>query len=182
MNAPPQIAAKPAVMECDIPSLSTLDRGVVEAAYFSDSYRAPLTRTAGVVEIFFAIFGHHPAWMKALLIIRNRIASWCGLDAPTRSEIINTEIKAGYAVGDKIGVWPIFSLTETELIAGHDDKHLDFRLSVLKETGGATAHVVISTICTVHNAFGKVYLFFIVPFHKWGVRRLISQAIISGRL
>lgn len=41
---------------------------------------------------------------------------------------------------------------------------------------------VIATICTTHNTFGKIYLFFIIPFHKWGVRRLMSRAIAAGRL
>jgi hypothetical protein len=171
------------VVECEIPSASVLDRRLIEAAYYRDSYRAPLSRTrAGVVDIFFGIFGHHPLWMKVLLIVRNRVASVCGLDAPSALEILNPEIRSRYAVGDKIGVWPIFSLTETELVAGRDNKHLDFRLSVLKVTDGGTASVVVSTVCTVHNAFGKLYLFFIVPFHKWGVRRLISNAIIAERL
>lgn len=171
------------VVKCDIPSASVLDRRLIETAYFQDSYRAPLSRThAGIIDIFLGIFAHHPMWMKIILILRNRIVSFFGLDAPPASELINFEIRSNYGVGDKIGVWPILSLTETELIAGRDNKHLDFRLSVLKVTDGATASVVVSTICVVNNTFGKVYLFFIVPFHKWGVQRLISNAINAGRL
>jgi hypothetical protein len=171
------------IEKCDIPSASALDRRFIEAAYFRDSYRAPLSRTrAGIVDIFLAIFAHHPRWMKMVLIARNRIVPFFGLDAPLASEIINFEIKSSYRVGDKIGVWPILSLTETELVAGRDDKHLDFRLSVFKVTDGETASVVVSTVCVVNNTFGKVYLFFIVPFHKWGVQRIISNAVIAGRL
>ena len=171
------------IVECDIPSTSVLDRRAIDAAYFRDSYRAPLSREiASVIDIFFGIFGHNPMWMKIILIVRNRIATWCGLDAPTASEIVNLEIKGHYGVGDKIGVWPIFALTESEIVAGRDNKHLDFRLSVLKAGNGETASVVVSTLCTVHNWFGKLYLFFIVPFHKWGVQRLMSNAIIAGRL
>ena len=92
------------------------------------------------------------------------------------------EAKDSYTVGDKIGPWPIFSLAQSELVAGRDNKHLDFRLSVLKEANGETMSTVISTVCTTHNAFGKIYLFFIIPFHKWGVRRLMSRAIAAGRL
>jgi hypothetical protein len=172
-----------AIVKCDIPAVSVLNRRVIEEAYFQDSYRAPLRRArASVIDVFAGIFAHHPMWMKILLIIRNRVASFCGLDAPTAHEILHPRFKSSYVVGDKIGVWPIFSLTETELVAGRDNKHLDFRLSVLKVADGATASVVISTVCTVHNTFGKVYLFLIVPFHKWGVQRLISSAIIAGRL
>jgi hypothetical protein len=171
------------VVECEIPRLSVLDRRFIETAYFRDSYRAPLSRTAAsMVDIFLAVFAHHPMWMKIALMVRNRIASFCGLDAPTASEILSVEVKSSYRVGDKIGVWPIFSLTETELVAGRDNKHLDFRLSVLKATDGETASVIVSTVCVVHNTFGKVYLYFVVPFHKWGVRRLLSNAIIAGRL
>jgi hypothetical protein len=171
------------IVECDIPLASVLDRHVIEAAYFRDSYRAPLSRMdASIVDIFFAIFGHLPLWVKALLIVRNRMASFCGLDAPTASEILNTEFKSSYVVGDTIGVWPIFSLTGTELVAGRDNKHLDFRLSVLRETDGKAASVVVSTLCWVHNLFGRRYLFFIVPFHKWGLKRLMSSAIIERRL
>ena len=171
------------VSECDIPVTSALDPVVIEGAYFRDSYGAPLSHTrASIVDIFFAIFGHYPMWMKIPLIVRNRIASWCGLEAPTASEIIDLEIKSSYRVGDKIGVWPIFALTESEIVAGRNNKHLDFRLSVLKAADNETASVVVSTLCTVHNWFGKLYLFFIVPFHKWGVQRLISNAIVAGRL
>jgi hypothetical protein len=171
------------VVECDIPSASVLDRRLIDAAYFRDSYRVPLSRAgASVVDIFLGIFAHHPMWMKILLIVRNRIASVCGLDAPAAAEVMHPEFKSRYVVGDKIGVWPIFFLTETELVAGRDNKHLDFRLSVLRVADCEVASVVVSTICTVHNAFGKLYLFFIIPFHKWGVQRLISNAISAGRL
>ena len=171
------------IEECEVPSVSVLDRRLIESAFFRDSYRTPLTRAqASVVEIFFGVFGHHPLWMKSVLIARNRVASLCGLDAATPSEIMNPEVKRSYNVGDKIGPWPIFSLTQRELVAGRDNKHLDFRLSVLKEANGDAESAVISTVCTTHNAFGKLYLFFIIPFHKWGVRRLISRAVAAGRL
>jgi Protein of unknown function (DUF2867) len=42
--------------------------------------------------------------------------------------------------------------------------------------------VVVTTICTVHNAFGKFYLFFIAPFHRYGVRKLMSNALAAQRL
>jgi hypothetical protein len=171
------------VVECEIPTASALESPFVKGAYFCDSYRAPLRRPhAGIVDVFLAIFGHHPLWMKVILIVRNRIASLCGLAAPTASEIMNPGIRCHYSVGESIGVWPIFLLTDAELIAGRNNRHLDFRLSVLWETDGDAASVVVSTVCVVHNVAGKIYLFFIVPFHRWGVRSLLSNAIRAGRL
>lgn len=171
------------VVECDVPPASMLGPRLVEAAHFRDSYDVPLSHpNTSPVDIFFGIFGHHPIWMKILLIIRNIIASLCGLHVPTVSDNLNPVGGNSYAVGDKIGPWPIFMLTEVELVAGRDNKHLDFRLSVLRETNGEMARVVVSMVCTAHNAFGKIYLFFIVPFHKRDLKRIMLNAVRAGRL
>ena len=114
--------------------------------------------------------------------VRNRIAPWCGLDAPAAGEVMRVRSKGEYQVGDKIGPWPIFAISDTELIAGRDNKHLDFRLSLLKQGDGDAAGVVVSTVCVVHNLFGKVYLFFVVPFHRRAVQWLIARALGAGRL
>jgi hypothetical protein len=171
------------VVECDVPSGSMLSREPIQRAYFRDSYRAPLSRRElGIVDVFFAIFAHRPLWMKLLLIARNKVASLAGLDAPTAFEILHVEIKDSYVVGEKMGVWPIFLLSDDEVVTGRNNKHMDFRLSVLKVPDGDGTSVVVSTICTVHNLMGKVYLFFIAPFHRYGVRKLLTNALAARRL
>jgi hypothetical protein len=179
------LMGKPAksVIECEVPSSSALDRDLIGNAYFHDSYRAPLARLdLGIVDLFFALFGHTPRWMKFLLITRNAAARLLGLEAPTMGEIMKPSVREEYQVGEKIGPWPIFFIGEDEIVAGRDNKHLDFRLSVLKAREGGAVSVVVSTICTVHNVFGKIYLFFIVPFHRAGVRSLLSNAVAAKRL
>jgi Protein of unknown function (DUF2867) len=167
------------VTACEIPSSSVLDRHAIETAWFWDAWRTPISQPGEqVTDIFFAVFGHQPLWMKRIIIARNGVASLFGLETPATSEIMSPELRSSYRVGDKIGAWPIYTLTDTELIAGRDNKHLDFRLSVLK-TGGS---VVFSTVCTVHNTFGKIYLLCIAPFHAWGIRKLISDAVAAQRL
>jgi hypothetical protein len=171
------------VIECGVPSGSMLSREWIERAYFRDSFRAPLSRRdLSVTDLFLAIFAHHPLWMKLLLIVRNKAASLAGLDAPTVSEILHAVIKDRYVVGENIGVWPIFSLSEDEVIAGRNNKHLDFRLSVLKLRDGDGSSVVVSTVCRVHNLAGKLYLSFVVPFHHYGVPKLIANALAARRL
>ena len=171
------------VIECDVPPASALSREMIDNASFHDSYRAPLARPElGIVDIFFALFGHTPLWMKSLLIVRNAAARLVGLEAPTVAEIMRPTVRKVYGVGDKIGPWPIFFIGGNEIVAGRNNKHMDFRLSVLKAADGDTASVVVSTICTVHNVFGRIYLFFIVPFHRSGVRSLMSNAVAAKRL
>ena len=69
--------------------------------------------------------------------------------------MLHPDIKDRYVVGENIGVWPIFSLSEDEVIAGRNNKHLDFRVdfrvSVLKLRDGDSGRVVVSTVCRVRN-------------------------------
>ena len=167
------------VVECDVPSESALGKNLIERADFSDAYRAPLRRSeAGVVEIFFAIFAHRPVWMNLLLIARNKVAGFAGLER----EILNIEKRGHYIVGQKIGPWPIFFLGPNELVAGRDNKHMDFRLSIMKVRDGNGPSVVVSTLCMVHNRFGRYYLSSVTPFHKFGLRKLMASALAAGRL
>jgi len=171
------------IIECDIPSGSALSRDLVQNAYFHDSYRAPLTRPGlGIVDIYAAILGHAPLMLKLLLIVRNAVVRPFGLKAPPASEIMYSRFKTGHAVGDSIGRWRIFFISDDEIIAGGDDRHQDFRVSVLRQRNAETASVVVTTICTVHNAFGKIYLFFVIPFHRYGVRKLMLNAVAAQRL
>jgi hypothetical protein len=171
------------VEPCALPANTALHREFVEGAFFTDSYRVALKNgDASPVDIFFAIFGHHPAWLKAVLLARHRVGSWLGLEAASTAEIMNPARNASCRIGEKIGPWPIYFLGEAELVAGRDNKHLDFRVSVLKQGLGQSAHAVVSTVCRTHNRFGRVYLLLIAPFHKWGVQRLVSRAALAGRL
>ena len=85
-------------------------------------------------------------------------------------------------MGEKIGPWPIFFLGPDELIAGRDNKHMDFRLSIMRVRDHNCSSVVVSTLCMVHNRFGRYYLSSITPFHKFGLRKLMASALAAQRL
>ena len=53
---------------------------------------------------------------------------------------------------------------------------------MLRVKNGDAESVVVSTICSVHNLAGKIYLFFIVPFNRTGVRSLMANAVAAKRL
>ncbi len=169
-------------VEAHIPSASALEPLMIETAWFCESYHAPLNQPGqSVTDLFEAVLGHHPRWIKAALILRNRVAGRAGLAVAPDDAIRSFERKPCYAVGDTIGPWPIYHLSETELIAGRDNSHLDFRFSILK-LGSPVPSAAFSTVCSAHNIFGKIYLFLIIPFHRWGMRHLIRRAIAAGRL
>lgn len=161
------------------PRESAMEPERLASADYWDSFRAPLAcADASVTDLFHAVLGHHPPWMKRVLIMRNAVARRFGLAAPSAADIRNAVPCSSYQVGDVIGVWPTFHLSETELIAGRDNGHMDFRLSVLRDR----ETVAISTVCNAHNLFGRLYLKAIVPFHRAGLRWLIGRAIRAGRI
>jgi len=69
-----------------------------------------------------------------------------------------------------------------ELVAGRDNEHMDFRLSIMRVRDGNGPCVVVSTLCMVHNRFGRYYLSSITAFHKFGLRKLMASALAHGRL
>ena len=171
------------VVACAPPLESALGRVAIETAYFSDAYQTPLRSTdQDIVQIYAALFGYAPLHLKLILVTRNAIARLAGLEAPTVDEIMKLKIAGPYEVGDKIGPWPVFAISPEEIVAGRDNRHLDFRLSVMRRSHEGSARVTVTTLCHVHNLAGRIYLFFIVPFHRFGVRSLIARAVAAGRL
>jgi hypothetical protein len=152
-------------------------------SYYWDSYEAPLRRDElAMHEIYLALFAHHPRWARRLLSLRGRIVAPFGLRASAAADFDSIEIKPAYAIGEKIARFTLFAQSDTEILTGGDDRHLDFRVTVQKLAGCGASRVVLSTAVTPHNLFGKAYLLAILPFHRLGVRMLLSNAVEAGRL
>lgn len=167
---------------CAFPISSALPR-YLEAFSFTDSYGVALNRSdLTIQQVYLALFAPHPWWARLLLLLRTRIVSLFGIGGPTVRQMRRIEIKDAYAIGEKIALFTLYAQDKDELIAGGNDKHLDFRVSVLRLTENGAARVVVTTVVRTHNLFGRVYLAIITPFHRFGVKHLLSAAVARGRL
>lgn len=133
------------VTATDLPAQSLLhDR--VASGDFLDCYSVasdlPPRRAAEVITDF-------PGWARFLLHIRRVLTAPFGLS------------NDGPAAADKVGIFPVETETRRELIAGFNDAHLDFRVSVLSQDG----RVFLATWVHPHNIGGRLYLRTILPFH-----------------
>ena len=133
------------VHTCELPDCSALnDR--IGGSDFVDCYRvkahASPRRAAEIITSF-------PAWAGCLMQLRGVLTSPFGLS------------QSGPDASDKVGPFPVESQSDEELIAGFNDKHLEFRVSVISQTG----HVYLATWVHTHNLGGRVYLRAIMPFH-----------------
>ncbi len=100
-----------------------------------------------------------PGWARFLLHIRKVVTSPFGLS------------NDGPAAADKVGVFPVETETDRELIAGFNDKHLDFRVSVVSHDG----QVFLATWVHPHNIGGWLYLKTILPFHILIARNALAR-------
>ena len=167
---------------CEFPIQTRLPSHL-EPITFWDAYTVGLVEPGLTMEqVYLGIFGHPPAVFKFMLGLRNRIVSVFGLSGPTAAELHQIEIKSDYRVGEKIALFTLLETGQDEIIAGGDDKHLDFRVSVLRLQQGDRTEVIVTTVVKTHNLLGRCYLFLIKPFHRYGVKRLVSDASAAGRI
>jgi hypothetical protein len=104
-----------------------------------------------------------PNWVKWLMNIRASIVWIFGLktgrDMP-RAQSAN---------------FSIIEQRENEIVSGENDKHLNFRVSVLIDR--ENAFIYLATIVHFHNFWGKAYFLPVKPFHKLIVKSILKRQI-----
>jgi hypothetical protein len=140
---------------------------LLPGAQFMDAYCLELdgqnldARAAAV-----RMMAHAPRWVDALLVLRNAIVAPFGL---------KTSGQESGAYRAIIGIFPVVSETPERLVAGFNDKHLDFRVVLDIVTSGARQSVTATTLVLTHNWLGRIYLATIKPFHRIVVRAMLAQ-------
>lgn len=95
-----------------------------------------------------------PSWAAVLFRLRNALVRPFGL-------------KTGASDAQ---IFPTCLETEDELILGTDDRHLNFRIGLIREGG----RIYMSTWVRPHNRWGSAYLALVMPFHI-----LISRGAVA---
>lgn len=146
----------------------TIDPGALLAgAQFADAFRIEVDDPSlDARHAAQSMFERQPRWIEALLQLRHVIVAPFGLKKTGANEKPPRET---------IGLFPILSETPDRLIAGFNDKHLDFRVVVEVTPAGLHRQVTATTLVLTHNLLGRIYLAVITPFHRLVVRALLRQ-------
>ena len=112
------------------------------------------------------MFGRSPRWVETLLALRNALVLPFGLKTSGADES---------SAADVIGIFPVVSETPQRLVAGFNDKHLDFRVVVDVAASGQGQSVTATTLVLTHNLLGRSYLAVILPFHRLIARTMLRQ-------
>lgn len=141
--------------------------GLLPGMQFADSYRIEVPDQAlDAHEAMQRMTARSPRWAETLMSIRNLIVTPFGLKTSGKDEKPSGEI---------IGIFPVLSETRQRLVAGFNDKHLDFRVVVDVAAIGSGQQVTATTLVKTHNRFGRTYLTLILPFHRLIVASMLRK-------
>src|SRR4029077_9638826 len=124
------------------------------------------------------IFSVQPSWIGALTNVRDAIVAAFGLKTAKHLATLSSD-----AAARRISIFRVFGMSDTEVVLGENDKHLDFRVSILctpdspPDTGN---RLTLSTVVHCHNRLGKTYLSVIAPFHRQVVKASLRRAAEVG--
>ena len=140
---------------------------LLAGAQFIDAYSIAIADTAlDARHAAEKMLARGPRWIDALLALRNLIVAPFGL---------KTSAPNSTGTADIIGLFPVLSQTPDRLVAGFNDRHLDFRVVVDVATAGGSQNVTATTLVLTHNLLGRTYLAVILPFHRLVVRAMLRQ-------
>lgn len=145
-----------------------VDTGALLAgAQYIDAFRITVDGTAlDARRAAEKMLGRGPRWIEALMGLRNRLVAPFGLKTPLPTRA---------AAANSVGMFPIVSETPHRLVAGFNDKHLDFRVVVDVAPSSHGQDVTATTLVLTHNLLGRSYLAIILPFHRLIARTMLRQ-------
>ncbi len=152
--------SRPAVTATHLPAWSMLHQRVA-ANDFLDCYSVASDLPPRQAAEIFATF---PGWVHFLLRLRRVVTAPFGLS------------NDGPKARDRIGFFPVETDNGAEIIAGFNDRHLDFRVSILSRDGQVSA----ATWVHPHNIGGRLYLALVLPFHRLIVRNGLARVASHG--
>jgi len=140
---------------------------LLAGAQFADAFRVEIEdRDLDARRAAERMMARQPRWAEALLSLRNLLVAPLGLKTSGAGLV---------PPRDMIGIFPVVSQTPDRLIAGFNDRHLDFRIVVDVTAPGSVRQVTATTLVKTHNWFGRTYLAIIMPFHRLIVPALLRQ-------
>ena len=149
-------------------------------ADLADAFAVPIAAAdvaKGIDSLARSALSDPAPWIRVLLGARDALVA--GLPVKTSQEVRRAAIADN---ADRIDFFRIRARSDRELILGEDDRHLDFRLSLLLRArpDGSGDELVATTVVRCHNALGRVYLGLIARFHRLVVISNLSRASNKG--
>lgn len=132
---------------------------------YIDSYEGAIndeTNKISIIDVVKAFLKPGPKWIDSLFMLRNKIVSLFGLKTPNEKVDTKQQNDLKFESGERVGLFKVFNRIDNEIILGEDDKHLNFRVSLLlseQKNNKSNKNITITTIVIYNNWFGRLYFF-----------------------
>ena len=163
------------IEDVQIPSEGLVFRALPRIDY-SDAFQRRLASVlpASAEGVARELFHSTPGWVGGLMRTRDWIVRGFGLK--TTPVTTGKEFEVGaLRPGQTVGLFRVYENTPRELVLGQDDRHLDFRLSVLVQQVEDVRVVTLSTVVQFNNWWGRAYFLPVKLFHKRIVRAMLGR-------
>lgn len=127
---------------------------------YTDAYSQEINCSKPITpeEFYNITFNQLPKWISWLMSLRNSIVKPLGLDTKRRF----TDM--------------IYERNSNEIIFGMPDKHLTFYVSMWCSNAHNNRQILkITILVKYNNTLGRIYFFFIRPFHKIIISSLLRR-------
>ena len=160
---------KPQVRRTTPPSESVVASWYANASLL-DSYSIDLNASeqSSMRELATRALADPPAWQKALIAMRDAMVTPFGIKTSGKVRESRNNL-------ERVGFFPVHWEGRDEIVLGADDRHLDFRLSLLRRLSPTGALIIATTVVHTHNVLGFTYLNLIRPFHHLVVRANLAR-------
>lgn len=154
-----------------VPDKSIILNGFGKIDY-SDTYKTQITLNDYSIDRITTDIFKTPKWVDNLMKLRDIIVKVFGLKTGKKNDTI---IEPYYSIGTKAVYFTVTDRNENEIVMAENDKHLNFRTSVMIEKRNTNSTLFLSTIVQFNNFFGRLYFFPVKPFHQLIVRSLLKK-------
>jgi len=127
-------------------------------------------------DIMIRLWSDFPAWLNILFRLRNFLVKFVGLKTEKKD---TDEFERLIRNGGELGFASVPEKNDKETILLLKDKHLNAYLSVYVDNKQNSQDIYAITLVHFHNRFGRVYFFFIRPFHDIIVKSILRRTVKS---
>lgn len=162
----------------EIPETAII-KTAMERIDYTDNYSiiVPKSKAPALEKMPLLFFTCMPSWFRVLMYLREGIAKVIRLKTAIALDIPHQMREFSGAVGESIAIFHVIGRSNTEIMMGENDSHLDFRLSFLRYDRGEEVEIMLATTVQYNNWLGKVYFFPVKPFHKIIVQILLRKMV-----
>ena len=152
---------------------------LARSAHYADSFsvRVPAGTFPDVDELARSCT-QLPRWVGALMRMRNAIVAPLGLKTEP-DPALQERPEGAFETGNRIGIFRVLARSAQELLFGENDKHLDFRFSLLLRERADAQEVFATTTVHFHNAWGRLYFLFVAPVHRLIIPAMLRSAVLK---